>query len=1129
MTLLTNMFPRDQVTAKISRAHIESFDFMLDEGLNLGLIYVRPLEMMVKNKKLHVSVTDLYVTNPTGGKGANEPLFPSQARMADTSYKGMLQVGFKVQLGDETQIIKEKAGHIPIMLKSSVCNLHGLSQAEMVARKEDANDVGGYFIVNGKERVIRMLTAQRRNYPMGQKNKAFLTIGKMFSEYGVSIRCVRPDQQSVNMVLHYLTNGSARLQLYDDRQPFNFPLVLILKVLVDESDRYIFNQMIKGKENDTYYASCCVNMIQMVSSFDRKESQDDLKKRLGSQLRSRDALNRRFPDWISDQEVCDRVLKSSLAPHLTHDVDKFNLLIFMLKKLFAIAKGEAAVENLDNPMFHETYLSGHIYFGLLLERVEMFLQSQFEVINRKVTSNESIRNSDSLMQAVLSCLRTKMDAIVRPLETLVATGNLVCRSGLGLKQTSGLSVLAEKINHWRFISNFRAVHRGAFFEKMRTTSCRKLYPESWGFLCPVHTPDGSPCGLLNHLSETAVVTNWRPSTKGVLQHLQSLGMEELDSPLLLDNSQLIHVLLDGKVMGFISSKEEGHRMASILRKVKASGESDIPNTLEIGFVPPTDAATQFPGLFLFSTPARIMRPVMNLLVGKVELIGTFEQPYMEICIIGEEAHTLTTHQEIRQSSMLSIVAGQIPFPDFNQSPRNMYCCQMGKQTMGYPSHTLKYRSDHKMYEISSPQSPLVRPALHDHYNLDDYPMGTNGIVAVISYTGYDMEDALILNKASVDRGFCSGAIIKTEIVDLSELPGNVKGAGASYLFARSDAPHRSGPLEDFLDSDGLPIIGRTVREGEPLCSYINTNTNSYEVKVYKDSEPAHVLDVKLLGSDSDLEPLQKVAIKLFMRRIPSIGDKFANRHGQKGIVSFLWPQESMPFTESGMTPDIIFNPHGYPSRMTIGMMIESMAGKTGASLGMAHDATPFTFTEEHTASDYYGRLLESLGYNYYGTERMFSGVDGRMLKADIFIGSLYYIRLRHMVGDKYQVRAEGAVDQITHQPVKGRKRAGGMRFGEMERDSLLSHGSSFLIQDRLFNCSDKSVANVCMKCSSLISPMLVRTLADDEMGQPGRVVCRTCDSGEDIRQVYLPHVLKYLVSELTSVNIRCNFSLQQRV
>lgn len=220
---------------------------------------------------------------------------------------------------------------------------------------------------------------------------------------------------------------------------------------------------------------------------------------------------------------------------------------------------------------------------------------------------------------------------------------------------------------------------------------------------------------------------------------------------------------------------------------------------------------------------------------------------------------------------------------------------------------------------------------------------------------------------------------------------------------------------------------------------------------------------------------------MLLQRNPTVGDKFASRAGQKGILSQKWPSEDLPFTESGLIPDIVFNPHGFPSRMTIAMMIENMAGKSAALHGFVHDATPFRFDEKNTAIDHFGRLLQGIhvvnslyitaimnhflsssagGYNYYGTERVYSGVDGRELSADIFFGVVHYQRLRHMVSDKWQCRSTGAIDNVTHQPVKGRKRGGGVRFGEMERDALIAHGASFLLQDRLLHCSDKISVNL---------------------------------------------------------------------
>ena len=260
---------------------------------------------------------------------------------------------------------------------------------------------------------------------------------------------------------------------------------------------------------------------------------------------------------------------------------------------------------------------------------------------------------------------------------MVTTGNMSSKTGLGLDQTSGLAVVAEKINFWRFLSHFRSVHRGARFSEMKTTSCRKLYPEAWGFLCPVHTPDGSPCGLLNHLSENCIVSNQQDSTRGLIEALTSLGMEPLHTVPLVDYKDTYTVILDGKVLGHVPDKIV-NTLVRELRLMKARSQNKVPCSVEIGLIPKTTKATQYPGIFLFSTPGRMLRPVYNLEAKSVEMVGTFEQPYMEICVTGEEAHNTTTHQELQETSILSVLAAQIPFPDFNQSPRNMYACQVSQ-------------------------------------------------------------------------------------------------------------------------------------------------------------------------------------------------------------------------------------------------------------------------------------------------------------------------------------------------------------------------------------------------------------------------------------------------------------------
>lgn len=279
-------------------------------------------------------------------------------------------------------------------------------------------------------------------------------------------------------------------------------------------------------------------------------------------------------------------------------------------------------------------------------------------------------------------------------------------------------------------------------------------------------------------------------------------------------------------------------------------------------------------------------------------------------------------------------------------------------------------------------------------------------------------------------------------------------------------------------------------------------------------------NIKVCSNDSGSGKFKCVCVTVRVPRNPTIGDKFASRHGQKGILSRLWPMEDMPFTESGMVPDILFNPHGFPSRMTIGMLIESMAGKSAALHGLCHDATPFTFSEDNSALGYFGEMLKAAGYNFYGTERLYSGVSGLELEADIFIGVVYYQRLRHMVSDKFQVRTTGARDKVTNQPIGGRNVQGGIRFGEMERDALLAHGTSFLLHDRLFNCSDRSVAHVCVTCGSLLSPLLEKPPPAWSALRNRKYTCTVCARSDTVDTISVPYVFRYFVAELAAMNIK---------
>ncbi len=489
---------------------------------------------------------------------------------------------------------------------------------------------------------------------------------------------------------------------------------------------------------------------------------------------------------------------------------------------------------------------------------------------------------------------------------------------------------------------------------------------------------------------------------------------------------------------------------------------------------------------------------------------------------------------------------------------------MGKQTMGTPGTALKYRTDNKSYRLQTGQTPVVRPPLHNEYGLDNFPNGTNAVVAVISYTGDDMDDAMILNKSAHERGFGHGTIYKTKKIDLSEEHKQHRGRSTvvTHVFGFAPKGLIKAAWRATLDDDGLPAVGLKVKDGDIIAaSYTVTKTPEGEyinrdgithLHRYKDPEEAFVEEVKIIGNDSGTsDPCQAISIRFRIPRSPVIGDKFSSRHGQKGVCSQKWPTIDMPFTESGMQPDVIINPHAFPSRMTIGMFVESLAGKSGALHGLAQDCTPFKFKDKsgETAVEYFGHQLKRAGYNFYGNEPMYSGITGEELAADIYIGVVYYQRLRHMVNDKFQVRTTGPVTPLTGQPIKGRAKGGGIRVGEMERDSLLAHGTAYLLQDRLMNCSDYTKAWICRKCGSFLStqPSNVPYASGRRAAEGGRVRCRMCSrkaaendakseiwedrkgtrwiGGDNVAQVAIPGVLRYLDVELAAMGIRMKFTV----
>lgn len=527
---------------------------------------------------------------------------------------------------------------------------------------------------------------------------------------------------------------------------------------------------------------------------------------------------------------------------------------------------------------------------------------------------------------------------------------------------------------------------------------------------------------------------------------------------------------------------------------------------------------------------------------------------------GNRMKTYYTHCEIHPSMILGVCGSIIPFPDHNQSPRNTYQCAMGKQAMGVYSLNYNERMDSMGHILFYPQAPLVCTQALNHIKFDKLPSGQNPVVAILCYSGYNQEDSVIMNQGSIDRGLFRSMFFRTYtkcVDDDKTSGGGRKGGDDDYdgghdddsfggiggfqslteqaTFERPDPSkvHIKNPTAYYkIDVDGFiqpgervsgddAIITRTVSnpayvkelgESDDSMGSYDRRDRVYE-KLCKATFPrateCGIVDkvVYTTKSMKTTSPKSYVRIKVRSMRVPQIGDKFSSRHGQKGTVGMTYRQEDMPFSMDGISPDIIVNPHAIPSRMTIGQLIECLLGKYFAISGAISDTidgTPFTKANVKDISDW----VHSKGYQRYGNEALYNGHTGRRLEARVFMGPTYYQRLKHLVEDKIHSRARGPLTTLTHQPLEGRAKDGGLRFGEMERDCIVSHGAASFLRERLFIVSDKYEVCVCDSCG---------LIAIYDGSSPKCSYCQANSTG--FSRIDIPYACKLLFQELMSMMI----------